>query len=647
MSSEDCLVISTLADIPNKGAKSACGLLMPPTRGDYATALSVGFFALMLYLSSLAPTVTGEDSGELIGAAYTLGVPHPPGYPVWTFLAHIFTWIPFGSVAWRVNLFSAVCGAGTVTLLTLIGIGLTKRRGAAALGALCFATSRVFWEHSLIAEVYTLTTLFMALILYLCLRGFQAERPARIYGTALLVGVGTGVHSTLVLLLPFWLLLLLMQSPPTLQRSASFYLKLALTTFLGCGVYIYLPLAALRDPAVNWGDPDTLSRWWDVVRRSQYAFMVGQYPHSWPRFFGQCVTMTQFWFRDFVGLGAILGLAGFAVLFRRQRFLALYLIAAALTMVLVAVYMQNFEQNREWHWVMRVFLLPAELITAIGIICAFAWLGAVRRNIQVFVLGIGMALFLASLFLHASLSKAKYRYAEDYARNILASLPENAVYIPIADHQAFPVLYLQVAEGLRPDVILLRKYGYLDLEAIPGLKKAGIESWGRFPKRRFEPEIVDWILKNTARPVFLYPQEIVGGLSAEIVPAGLLLQALRPGETVQITPLSRLSWRSSLPSEPVSDYTLSLIQYDWASAEARMAFAAGDSDAALGHVKLAVAFGHHAPVILNNMGSLCARNKAYEAAAGYFRELVEKEPENDAARKKLERARRLSKKPAA
>ncbi|MCF6284835.1 MAG: DUF2723 domain-containing protein [Candidatus Hydrogenedentes bacterium] len=638
---EDLLVISSLADIPNKGTKSASGLLMPPTRGDYVTALSVGFFALLLYVGGLAPTVTGEDSGELIGAAYSLGVPHPPGYPVWTLLAHLFTWIPFGSIAWRVNAFSAVCGAGTVSLLTLIGIGLTKRRGAAALGALCFATSRAFWEQSVIAEVYTLSTLFMALLLYLCLRGFSEEHPARLYGTALLIGIGTGVHSTLVLLLPFWLLLLVLQSPPRLRRSPAFYLKAGFMTLLGCGVYAYLPLASLQDPAVDWGDPETLSRWWDVVRRAQYAFMVDQYPHSWERFLEQCATMARFWFRDFVGLGALLGLAGFGVLFRRRPYLALYLIAMALATVLAAVLMQNFEQDREWLWVRLVFLLPAELITAIGIICGFAWLGERWRNVRVFLLGIGVALLCASLLLHASASKSRYRYAEDYARNILASLPENSVYVPIADHQAFPLLYLHVVEGLRPDVTLLRKYGYLDLEAVDGLAEAGMESWGRFPKRRFDPKIVNWILENTDRPLFLHPQEIVGRIKAKVVPTGLLLQALRQGETAHVTPLPELSWRTPLPAKPASDYSLSLIQYDWASAKARMAFASGDGDAALAHVEEAVTFGHRAPVILHNMGVLCARNKAYDAAAGYFAELVEQQPDNLAAKKKLKRALRL------
>ena len=621
------------------------GPIAPQARTDRRIALATGCAALVLYLATLAPTVTGEDSGELIGAAATLGVPHPPGYPVWTVLAHLFSWIPLGNVAWRVNLFSAVCGAGTIALVTLIGIGLTQRRGAAVLGALCLATSQVFWEHALIAEVYTLSTLFMALLLYRCLQEVPPQKSAPIYLTVLLLGVSTGVHSTLVLLLPCYLGMVFWQLPPDLRRTPTFYIKAGIMLALGMGVYAYLPLASLRDPAIDWGDPETLQRWWDVVRRAQYGFMVDQYPRSIARFAGQCLTMLTFWFRDFAGLGALAGALGLALLGRRRPGLSLLLTAMALGTALAAIYMQNFEQNREWHWVMRVFLLPAEVLTAIGITCTLAWLGAGHRNLRGFVMGMAVALLISSLLLHDSVRKNDYTYAEDYGRNILASLPENAIYVPVADHQTFPLLYLQAVEGLRPDVTLLRKYGYLDLPAIPGLLESGEDSWGRFPKRRFDGEILNWVLNNTDRPLFLHPQEATRGLDARLMPSGLLLQALRPEETPQVTPLDNLTWRNALPAMPVADYTVSLIQYDLASASARMAFARGETEAALAHVEAAVTFGHRAPVILHNMGVLCARNEAYGAAAAYFGEILTVQPDNLNARKKHERALELAETP--
>src|ERR1039457_7197685 len=73
------------------------------------------------YWYTLAPSVTLEDSGGFLTAAHNLGVPHPPGYPVWTILAWVWQWIiPFGSVAWRVNLMSAFFGALAVGFAALL-----------------------------------------------------------------------------------------------------------------------------------------------------------------------------------------------------------------------------------------------------------------------------------------------------------------------------------------------------------------------------------------------------------------------------------------------------------------------------------------------------------------------------------------------
>src|SRR5437762_3277993 len=85
----------------------------------HVAAAALGVVILAVYVRTLAPTVAGGDSGELITAAYTLGVAHPPGYPLYTLLAKLFTLIPIGTIAWRVNLFSAVCGAGAATLIFL------------------------------------------------------------------------------------------------------------------------------------------------------------------------------------------------------------------------------------------------------------------------------------------------------------------------------------------------------------------------------------------------------------------------------------------------------------------------------------------------------------------------------------------------
>ena len=80
-------------------------------------ALWLGVLALVVYTATLSPGVYGFDSAELSTGAYTLGIVHPPGYPLYLLIAHLFVQLPIGDVAYRVNLMSAVFGAGPIFLI--------------------------------------------------------------------------------------------------------------------------------------------------------------------------------------------------------------------------------------------------------------------------------------------------------------------------------------------------------------------------------------------------------------------------------------------------------------------------------------------------------------------------------------------------
>ena len=90
-------------------------------------------FILLIYGRTLYPGVAGGDSGELIITAYGLGVAHPPGYPLYTLLGHVITWLPVGSIAWRVNLLSAILDAIAAGLLFRLTWRMSKDVWAAAL----------------------------------------------------------------------------------------------------------------------------------------------------------------------------------------------------------------------------------------------------------------------------------------------------------------------------------------------------------------------------------------------------------------------------------------------------------------------------------------------------------------------------------
>ncbi|MCG3149314.1 MAG: Beta-barrel assembly-enhancing protease [Verrucomicrobiae bacterium] len=192
-------------------------------RWDWLAAGIAASVVLAGYLWTLAPSVTLEDSGEFLTAAYGLGVPHPPGYPIWTMLAWVWVHVwPFGNIAWRGNLLSAIfsaaaCGlaallvarSGREFLLKVGGLwGESDRRvrelaviASAICTGLLLAFAPVMWSQAVITEVYGLNACLLLAALGVLYRwSFEPEIRWRLYLAAFIWGVGLTAHQTLVLL---------------------------------------------------------------------------------------------------------------------------------------------------------------------------------------------------------------------------------------------------------------------------------------------------------------------------------------------------------------------------------------------------------------------------------------------------------------
>ncbi|NCD22171.1 MAG: DUF2723 domain-containing protein [Spartobacteria bacterium] len=198
-------------------------------RIDWAAFWIAGAITLAVYFFTLAPTLTLEDSGELAVASDYLGVPHPPGYPIWTlvtwFFQWVFHWVTYNghpNPAWSVGLSSAVAGAGACALLALlicrsgadllrsipaltdkIGFRTESRLCLAAgiSGGLLLAFSPVLWSQSVIVEVYSLNALFqMGVLLLIYMWMCRPKSDLLLYVAAFLFGLGLTNHQTLLFL---------------------------------------------------------------------------------------------------------------------------------------------------------------------------------------------------------------------------------------------------------------------------------------------------------------------------------------------------------------------------------------------------------------------------------------------------------------
>ncbi|HWI45942.1 MAG TPA: DUF2723 domain-containing protein [Rubrobacter sp.] len=248
---------------------------MNPSSGDRIKPLrrrsaallggAVAIFVGILYIGTLAPTVLPYgtpdtlDSPMLQTEVTVLGVGHPTGYPTYMMLTHLFTYLPIGDPAYRVNLASAVYGVAAVFAVYLAGLRLGGRAVAAAAGALAFGLSGTFWSQAVIAEVYTLEALLVALVILFLLAWRDRGDGRYLLLCAFVIGLSLTHHLTSVLLVPAALVFVFLTDRRVFSRTGLMLKSLGFF-LLGLIPLLYLPIRALMHAPLNEADPSTLWR---------------------------------------------------------------------------------------------------------------------------------------------------------------------------------------------------------------------------------------------------------------------------------------------------------------------------------------------------------------------------------------------------
>ncbi len=226
---------------------------MKRNRREQLAGLLLGLGALALYVATAAPSVATvfDDSLEFQVVLPSLGIAHPSGYPLYTLLGKASTLlIPFRDVAGRTNLFSALCGAAAVAAFYFLALALAKDWRAALVSGMSFALLPAWWSQAIIAEVYSLHGLLLALFLLFCLRWEErraAQMPEGSYdrrlllGAALLFGLGMAHHRMIALAAPAAALLLIWAAPTAWRRPWERW-PVALAVAAPLLLYLYLPL---------------------------------------------------------------------------------------------------------------------------------------------------------------------------------------------------------------------------------------------------------------------------------------------------------------------------------------------------------------------------------------------------------------------
>lgn len=563
------------------------------------TTLLTGAIAFAGYLLTLAPTVTFEDSGELITAAVHLGVPHQPGYPLYTLIGHLFSHLPGEPVAWRLNLMSAAMSAGgaaflCAALLTLVG----ERRpwpahGIALATGLLAAWAFEPWEQAVITEVYGLNMLLTGAFWWTAIRWGMRRDAATVDRLWLLgayiAGLAASNHTTALMMVPIAIGFALVHRPRYLRNPMAWVSGVA-AFFAGLLPYLYLPLASRRDPWMDWGNPETWTGFWRTVTRQQYGIDQAS---TLAGFRDQMAVFGELFWSQWAGWGSavvlFLAIAGLWNLWRKRRSLVALLVTGAFFAGPFTTWMTNFDVSNpaiapEHTALVSVFYIPFYLITAltagIGMWTLVEWSGG-RAYLKP-LLSAAM-LLLAGAVAAANgpgVTMRDHRYAEHYAETLFRVMDADAVVFANWDPFYFPLNYYQYVEGRRPDVLaidqqLLKRSWYLQWmrdhypdfmasvgEAVDEFLKvvapfeAGLPHDGNVIQRHYEGMINAMIDSAAAegRPVyFTYepPPGIAANYGRESVLAAIRLRQ-DPTDLLDL-PIDSLDWspyrHGPLPTE--------------------------------------------------------------------------------------------------
>ena len=441
----------------------------PPSSDREALVLTIGLglICLAVYVYTLCPTVMGGDSGELTTAAYTLGVAHPPGYPLFTLLGKAFCFLPWGSVAWRVNLFSAVCNSLAAVLLLLTVRQWTGDALSGFVAGGLFAFSPLAWRYAVVAEVFSLNNFFVCLLFYLATRYLQ-ENNRRIAVIAVFVfALGLSNHHTLLFYgipLCVWMFV---KGGLDLVRGKS------LAVFAGVSVmgllpYLYLPIAGSFWRINSWGDPTTLHGFFHHFLRKDYGTFTGVpglETRSGLLFSSLAAYVGHLPEQLLYGVGLLLALWGLIICLRSERWKGV----AGLTLGVFLFYLIGFQSILNLPVDQPLFLEVQSRFWLMANIPVFLWAGAGFADLRTRSTGLfptkSFRLILYGLALAAAVTQIVLHYrAEDKSRNflfyrfgkaLLSPLPRNALLIIKGDIYASVLRYPQECEGFRKDVRIL------------------------------------------------------------------------------------------------------------------------------------------------------------------------------------------------
>ncbi len=491
-----------------------------------------------VYVFTLAPGFVLGDSGELIAGALTLGIVHPPGYSLYLLAGRLFLALPIpGDIAWRMNLFTALCGACAVSLFCLLLKRILVRLSvidpiasvSALGGALLFAFSKTWWSQCVITEVYSLQMAIVAGVL-LAIERNRFDVGCFLMGLALIAHPG----SVLVLPILVWGILRDTQFSPSRTLSNLFLFA------VGVSPALYLFLRGTGEPWQDWGMIGSFGDAVNHLLRREYGGL------DWNRYVALGWMLERYSFsivEQWSVLGVAAAVAGFVAL-RRLRpslsdlWLAGFVLTGPLAVVLLTGLLSPSQRMDIEPFCLLSYLFPAGLMS-VAVAVFLSRFPALTIMAVICLLGV------VTVSNGQKVSQTGNSVPEEYVRLLLEDIPGKARIVPLKDSTSYALDYAGAEKRLPDGIQICRFVPRLEMtpvEYIESLSDDGATvltdlvpgTWSL--RRRMEPTPL-W-MRIREEPVDTIPQSVVEELTAGF--AGIR-DAIRGRQSIDPTGFERLA----------------------------------------------------------------------------------------------------------
>jgi hypothetical protein len=460
---------------------------------DYLSAIILSALTLFAYAYTAAPGITLEDSGDFIMGVLTLGIVHPPGYPLYTVLGHLFSLLPLGDAAYRVNLFSALWGSLCLGVVFLILRMLSIERLHAVFATLFLGFTTVYWSKAVIAEVYSLNGFLIACITFWIFTYNRDKKKSQLYLIFLTTGLALSNHYPLVILTGLGLFFLLDRSDLQIRDFAKGFLFLV----LGLTPYLYLFIQAMNpEVQYNFGKLTDLGMVFDHLSRKYYLNEAGGtwWDKSILTFTVLRAIVTDFFF------ASLLLIFGITICFVEKWNSRYPLLLAALSPFLGLIILLTFRSEDEHKTLLLDFLIPTFLFLSIFMsigLKTFMVRYVKNKMVQVCLL---LILFVTQVgFNFGNSTRHNDKLAEVWGTELLSSLEPKSILILCGGGQfQFPLYYQQLIKGVRQDVTIYDRHSAFTKDNLygPGLlfRRSDGSKYREIRERQ--------LIQNSLRPIY-------------------------------------------------------------------------------------------------------------------------------------------------